>query len=161
VDCNRAPAVKNRVGHPLIKQRIPDSNAIFGGYVTGHSYFSDKFYADNGFIPAMLMLELMSKKGASLHELLQPLASRYFISGEINTTLASMDHVPAKIDELAAHYADARQYKLDGISIEYPDWHCNVRPSNTQPLLRFNLEATTTPELMATKRDEVLALIRS
>src|SRR5262249_51513761 len=160
VDCNRAPAVKNRVGHPLIKQRIPDSNAIFGGYVTGHSYFSDKFYADNGFIPAVLMLELMSKKGASLHELLRPLAARYFISGEINTKLASMDLVPAKLEQLAAKYADARQYMLDGISIEYPDWHCNVRPSNTEPLLRLNLEAKT-PELMAAKRDEVVAVIRS
>src|SRR5438093_8444069 len=124
-------ALMNRVGHAFIKQRMRESNAIFGGEVTGHYYFRDNFYADNGFIPALLMLELMSKKGASLHELLQPLSSRYFISGEINTKLAGMDLVPAKIDDLAAHYADARQYKLDGISIEYPDWHCNVRPSNT------------------------------
>jgi len=77
-----------------------------------------------------------------------------------HTTLASMDLVPAKIDQLAAKYADARQYMLDGISIEYPDWHCNVRPSNTEPLLRLNLEAKT-PELMAAKRDEVIAVIRS
>ena len=123
-------------------------------------YFRDNFYADNGFIPALLILELMSKKGQSLHELLQPLSQRYFISGEINTTLASMDLVPATLDAIAARYADGHQYTLDGLSVEYPDWHFNVRPSNTEPLLRLNLEATT-PEVMAGKRDEVLALIRS
>jgi len=153
-------ALMNRVGHAFIKQRMRESNAIFGGEVTGHYYFRDNFYADNGFIPAMLMLELMSKKGASLHELLRPLAARYFISGEINTKLASMDHVPAKLEQIAAKYADARQYKLDGISVEYPEWHFNVRPSNTEPLLRLNLEAKT-PEQMAAKRDEVIAVIRS
>jgi phosphomannomutase len=153
-------ALMNRVGHAFIKQRMRESNAIFGGEVTGHYYFRDNFYADNGFIPALLMLELMSKKGQSLHELLQPLAKKYFISGEINTKLASMDLVPRKLDQLAAKYADARQYKLDGISVEYPDWHFNVRPSNTEPLLRLNLEATT-PELMTQKRDEVVAVIRS
>jgi phosphomannomutase len=153
-------ALMNRVGHAFIKQRMRESNAIFGGEVTGHYYFRDNFYADNGFIPALLMLELMSKKGHSLHELLQPLARRYFISGEINTKLASMDLVPTKLDQLAAKYGDARQYKLDGISVEYPDWHFNVRPSNTEPLLRLNLEATT-PALMARKRDEVVAVIRS
>jgi phosphomannomutase len=153
-------ALMNRVGHAFIKQRMRESQAIFGGEVTGHYYFRDNFFADNGFIPAMLMLELMSKKRASLHELLQPLVARYFISGEINTKLPSMDLVPAKIDQLAARYADARQYMLDGISIEYPDWHCNVRPSNTEPLLRLNLEAKT-PELMTAKRDEVIAVIRS
>jgi phosphomannomutase len=153
-------ALMNRVGHAFIKQRMRESNAIFGGEVTGHYYFRDNFYADNGFIPALLMLELMSKKGQSLHQLLQPLAKKYFISGEINTKLASMDLVPRKLDQLAAKYADARQYKLDGISVEYPDWHFNVRPSNTEPLLRLNLEATT-PELMTQKRDEVVAVIRS
>jgi phosphomannomutase len=153
-------ALMNRVGHAFIKQRMRESNAIFGGEVTGHYYFRDNFFADNGFIPAVLMLELMSKKNASLHDLLQPLAKRYFISGEINTRLAHMDLVPAKLEQLAARYADARQYTLDGISIEYLTWHFNVRPSNTEPLLRLNLEATT-PELMAQKRDEVVALIRS
>jgi phosphomannomutase len=153
-------ALMNRVGHAFIKQRMRESNAIFGGEVTGHYYFRDNFFADNGFIPALLMLELMSKKGQSLHELLQPLSRKYFISGEINTKLSSMDLVPKKLDQLAAKYADARQYKLDGISVEYPDWHFNVRPSNTEPLLRLNLEATT-PEMMAHKRDEVVAVIRS
>jgi len=150
----------NSVGHAFFKSRMRETNAIFGGEVTGHYYFRDNFYADNGFIPALLILELMSKKEQSLHELLQPLARKYFISGEINTKLASMDLVPAKLDQIAAKYSDGRQYTLDGVSIEYPNWHFNVRPSNTEPLLRLNLEATT-PGMMAAKRDEVVALIRS
>ena len=153
-------SLMNRVGHAFFKRRMRETNAIFGGEVTGHYYFRDNFYADNGFIPALLILELMSKKGLSLHELLEPLRRKYFISGEINTKLAGMDLVPAKLAEIAAKYADGRQYELDGISVEFPDWHFNVRPSNTEPLLRLNLEATT-PELMARKRDEVVALIRA
>jgi len=150
----------NRVGHAFFKRRMRETNAIFGGEVTGHYYFRDNFYADNGFIPALLILELMSRKGQTLHELLRPLAAKYFISGEINTKLASMDLVPAKLDQIAAKYGDAHQYTLDGLSVEYPDWHFNVRPSNTEPLLRLNLEATS-PEMMAVKRDEVIALIRA
>jgi phosphomannomutase len=153
-------SLMNRVGHAFFKARMRETNAIFGGEVTGHYYFRDNFYADNGFIPALLILELMSKKGQSLHELVQPLANKYFISGEINTKLASMDLVPAKLDQIAAKYGDGHQYKLDGLSVEYADWHFNVRPSNTEPLLRLNLEATT-PAMMAGKRDEVIALIRS
>jgi phosphomannomutase len=153
-------SLMNRVGHAFFKQRMRETHAIFGGEVTGHYYFRDNFYADNGFIPALLILELMSKKGQSLRELLAPLRSRYFISGEINTKLRSMAEVPAKLELISEKYADGHQYKLDGISVEYPDWHFNVRPSNTEPLLRLNLEATT-PELMAAKRDEVVALIRA
>jgi len=153
-------ALMNRVGHAFFKRRMRETNAIFGGEVTGHYYFRDNFFADNGFIPALLILELMSKKGQSLHELLRPLSRKYFISGEINTKLASMDLVPAKLARIRAKYADGTQYELDGISVEYTDWHFNVRPSNTEPLLRLNLEATT-PEVMAGKRDEVLALIRA
>jgi phosphomannomutase len=150
----------NRVGHAFFKRRMRETDAIFGGEVTGHYYFRDNFYADNGFIPALLMLELMSKKGKSLHEILKPLVGRYFISGEINTKLRSMADVPEKIEAIAAKYSDGHQYRLDGISVEYPDWHFNVRPSNTEPLLRLNLEATT-PALMSAKRDEVVALIRA
>jgi phosphomannomutase len=154
-------SLMNRVGHAFFKRRMRETNGIFGGEVTGHYYFRDYYYADNGFIPALLILELMSKKGQSLHELLKPLAQKYFISGEINTKLKSMDEVPPRLVALAAKYADAPNvYELDGISVEYPDWHFNVRASNTEPLLRLNLEATT-PENMAEKRDEVLALIRA
>jgi len=153
-------SLMNRVGHAFFKRRMRETNGIFGGEVTGHYYFRDNFYADNGFIPALLMLELMSKKNQSLHELLKPLAQKYFISGEINTKLSNMSEVPPKLVAIAAKYADGQQYELDGLSVEYPDWHFNVRPSNTEPLLRLNLEATT-PGMMAAKRDEVLALIRS
>ena len=154
-------SLMNRVGHAFFKRRMRETNGIFGGEVTGHYYFRDNSFADNGFIPALLILELMSKKGQSLHELLKPLAEKYFISGEINTKLKSMDEVPPKLVAIAAKYADAPNvYELDGISVEYPDWHFNVRASNTEPLLRLNLEATT-PEKMAEKRDEVLALIRA
>jgi phosphomannomutase len=160
VERYKGQALMNRVGHAFFKRRMRETNAIFGGEVTGHYYFRDNFYADNGFIPALLMLELMSKKGQSLHDLLKPLNAKYFISGEINTKLKSMAEVPAKLDLIAAKYADGHQYKLDGLSVEYDDWHFNVRPSNTEPLLRLNLEATT-PDLMTRRRDEVLALIRS
>jgi len=153
-------SLMNRVGHAFFKRRMRETNAIFGGEVTGHYYFRDNFYADNGFIPALLILELMSRKGLTLHELLRPLNGQYFISGEINTKLKSMTEVPARLVAIAAKYADGRQYELDGLSVEYPDWHFNVRPSNTEPLLRLNLEAKT-PALMDQMRDEVLALIRA
>jgi phosphomannomutase len=159
VDRYKGQSLMNRVGHAFFKRRMRETNAIFGGEVTGHYYFRDNFYADNGFIPALLMLELMSKKGQSLHDLLKPLNAKYFISGEINTKLKSMAEVPAKLDQIAARFADGHQYKLDGLSVEYDDWHFNVRGSNTEPLLRLNLEATTAA-MMERKRDEVLALIR-
>jgi phosphomannomutase len=152
-------ALMNRVGHAFIKRRMREENAIFGGEVTGHYYFRDNYYADNGFIPALLILELMSRKGQTLEDLLAPLRAKYFISGEINTKASTMEAVDAKLDKLAAEYADGHLYKLDGVSAEYPDWHFNVRPSNTEPLLRLNLEAVT-PELMEKKRDEVLGKIR-
>lgn len=153
-------ALMNRVGHAFFKQRMREEGAIFGGEVTGHYYFRDYFYADNGFIPALLILELMSRKGQTLRELLAPLREKYFISGEINTKLSDMSLIPAKLDGLAAKYADGRAYRLDGVSVEFPDWHFNVRASNTEPMLRLNLEAVT-EEMMERKRDEVLAFIRS
>jgi phosphomannomutase len=153
-------AIMNRVGHSFIKRTMRERDGVFGGEVTGHYYFRDNYYADNGFIPALMLLELMSAKGQSLADLLEPLKAKYFISGEINTKVASMDVVNAKLDALAAHYADGTVSHLDGLSVEYPDWHYNVRPSNTEPLLRLNLEATT-PKKMEAKRDEVLALIRN
>ncbi|HOG30483.1 MAG TPA: phosphomannomutase CpsG, partial [Vicinamibacterales bacterium] len=156
-------ALMNRVGHAFFKKRMREENAVFGGEVTGHYYFRDNFYADNGFIPAMLILELMSVKGQSMHQLLEPLRAKYFISGEINTKVKSMELVEEKLEGLAAMGAaipGAQVYRLDGVSVEAPGWHFNVRPSNTEPLLRLNLEADT-PELMAQKRDEVLGFIRS
>ena len=153
-------ALMNRVGHAFIKRRMREENAIFGGEVTGHYYFRENFYADNGFIPALMILELMSKKGQSLRDLLKPLREKYFISGEINTKVASMDVADRKIQELKRVYAGANPYELDGVSAEFDDWHFNVRQSNTEPLLRLNLEGLT-PEIMERRRDEVLAIIRS
>jgi phosphomannomutase len=153
-------ALMNRVGHAFFKRRMREEGAIFGGEVTGHYYFRDNFYADNGFIPALLILELMSRKGQTLAELLEPLRQKYFISGEINTRVSDMRVVQQKIDGLAAKYSTGRVYTLDGVSAEFPEWHFNVRPSNTEPMLRLNLEATT-PELMERKRDEVLEFIRT
>jgi phosphomannomutase len=152
-------ALMNRVGHAFIKRRMRDEDAIFGGEVTGHYYFKDFYYADNGFIPALLILELMSKKNMTLRDLLKPYRERYFISGEINTKLKSMDEVPARLAAIEQRYKDATLAKMDGVSVDYPDWHFNVRASNTEPLLRLNLEAQS-PETMAKKRDEVLGLIR-
>ena len=149
----------NRVGHAFIKQRMRQEDGVFAGEVTGHYYFKDYYYADNGFIPALLVLELMSKKGLSLRDLLAPLRERYFISGEINTKLASMEEVPRVLAAVEARYADATLAHMDGISVDYPTWHFNVRASNTEPLVRLNLEAET-PEQMAARRDEVLRVIR-
>jgi phosphomannomutase len=153
-------ALMNRVGHAFFKRRMREEGAVFGGEVTGHYYFRDNFYADNGFIPALLILELMSRKGQTLAELLAPLREKYFISGEINTRVSDMKTVQQKLDGLAARYTDGRVYSIDGVSVEYSDWHFNVRASNTEPMLRLNLEAVTQP-LMEQKRDEVLRFIRA
>jgi phosphomannomutase len=155
-----AHALMNRVGHAFFKGRMREENAVFGGEVTGHYYFRENYYADNGFIPALLILELMSKKGQSLAELLEPLRERYFISGEINTRVSGMSVVENKLETIADRYKKGNIQRLDGISADFGRWHFNVRPSNTEPLLRLNLEADT-PELMAEKRDEVLELIRA
>ena len=146
----------NRVGHAFIKQRMRQDHAVFGGEVSAHYYFRDFSQADSGTIPFLLMCELVSKRG-KLSEVLAPLRSRYFITGEINTPVAD---VPAKLRELEERFGPAgRVSHLDGLSVEADDWHFNVRPSNTEPLLRLNLEARS-EELMARKRDEVLAVIR-
>ena len=152
-------ALMNRVGHAFFKQRMRAENAVFGGEVTGHYYFRENFYADNGFIPALLILELMSVRGQTLRALLAPFRERYFISGEINTTLEDQRLVSDKLDALALRYADGHVYRMDGVSVEYPTWHFNVRPSNTEPLLRLNLEGDTQDEMEA-RRDEVLDLVR-
>jgi phosphomannomutase len=152
-------ALMNRVGHAFIKRRMREEDAVFGGEVTGHYYFRDYYYADNGFIPALLILELMSKKNMTLRDLLKPLREKYFISGEINTRVANQAAVQSRLQALEAKYTGGHSYKIDGFSSEFPDWHFNVRASNTEPLIRLNLEALT-PELMAQKRDEVLGVIR-
>jgi phosphomannomutase len=148
----------NRVGHAFFKTRMRAEGSLFGGEVSGHYYFRDFYCADSGTIPALLMLELLCGEGRRLSELLARFRERYFISGEINSEVADP---AAKMEELAEHFADARQDRLDGISIDYEDWHFNVRPSNTEPLLRLCLESLRSHEDMERRRDEVLALIRS
>jgi phosphomannomutase len=148
----------NRVGHAFIKLRMREEDAAFGGEVSGHYYFRDFSQADSGTIPFLLMLELVSKKGQRLSEILRPFRERYFITGELNTPVSDVD---AKLEEIKERFgAEGRVSHLDGISIDADDWHLNVRPSNTEPLLRLNLEART-PELMERTRDEVLEVIQS
>ncbi len=148
----------NRVGHAFFKTRMRELGAAFGGEVSGHYYFHDFYCADSGTIPALLILELLSVEGKKLSELLEPLRSNYFISGEINSEVEDQD---GKVNELRERYWDARVSELDGISIDYDDWHFNVRPSNTEPLLRLNLESRVSPEHREEKPDEVLDLIRA
>jgi phosphomannomutase len=148
----------NRVGHAFIKHRMREEGAAFGGEVSGHYYFREFSQADSGVVPFLLMLELVSKKKQKLSEILAGYRRRYFITGELNTPVADVD---AKLQELERRFgAEGELSHLDGVSVDAGDWHMNVRPSNTEPLLRLNLEART-PELMERKRDEVLATIRS
>jgi len=151
-------ALVNRVGHAFFKRRMRDEGGVFGGEVSGHYYFKDFYNADSGTIPALLILELLGQEGKTLGELLRPYRERYFISGEINSTVADG---PAKMREIEERYADGRLSHLDGISVDYEDWHFNVRPSNTEPLLRLTLESLVSQADMEAKRDEVLDLIRS
>jgi phosphomannomutase len=148
----------SRVGHAFFKQRMREEGAVFGGEVSGHYYFRDFWCADSGTIPALLMLELLSLDGRSLGELMAEFRARYFISGEINSEVADQE---AKMEEIAARYGDGELTRLDGISVDYEDWHFNVRPSNTEPLLRLNLESLVSRPDMEAKRDELLGLIRA
>jgi phosphomannomutase len=148
----------NRVGHAFIKHRMRQEDAVFAGEVSAHYYFREFSQADSGVVPFLLLVELISRTGRKLSELLEPYRRLYFLTGEINTPVAD---VALKIQELKERYAaeGGRISHLDGVSVDFDDWHFNVRPSNTEPLLRLNLEALSEP-LMEQKRDEVLALIR-
>jgi phosphomannomutase len=150
--------LENRVGHAFFKHRMREEGAVFGGEVSGHYYFRDFSQADSGVIPFLLMLELVSKRGEKLSEILRPYRERYFITGELNTPVAD---VPLKLQELKERFGPEGEVShLDGLSVMSRDWHMNVRPSNTEPLLRLNLEALS-QDLMERKRDEVLEVIRN
>ncbi len=148
--------IAERVGHSYIKQTMRAQNGVFGGEVSGHYYFRDHYYADNGFIPLLSILQMLSEQDITMSSLVASLGS-YYISGEINSTVKSTESVIQRIKET---YSDADQHYRDGISVEYPDWHFNVRPSANDPLVRLNLEARSQADMEA-RRDEVLALIRS
>jgi phosphomannomutase len=143
----------NRVGHAFIKKRMREEGAAFGGEVSGHFYFRDNWFADNGMIPALLVLEYLGREGRRLSEILAPIRERYHISGEINSRV---NDVGAAISRVERRFHDGRIHRMDGISVDYDDWHFNVRPSNTEPLLRLNLEAASAAA-MAAHRDDVLA----
>jgi phosphomannomutase len=149
--------IRTRVGHSIIKAVMREQNAIFGGEHSGHFYFRDHYFADSGLIALLVVLELLSREGKTVSELLKPIDTR-FRSGEINSRV---DDIPAKLAQLEERYADAEEIDhLDGVTIQYAEWWCNVRPSNTEPLLRLNVEADT-PELLERKTAELLALIGS
>ena len=147
--------VAERVGHSYIKRTMRAENAVFGGEVSGHYYFRDHFYADNGFIPLLSILQMLSEQGVTLSALVAGLGA-YFVSGEINSTVKDTGQV---IERIKARYSDGKQDFRDGITVEYPDWHFNVRPSANDPLIRLNLEAPSQAE-MERRRDEVLGVIR-
>ena len=146
-----------RVGHSFLKPRIFEEGAVYAGELSGHYYFREFYGADSGIVPSLVMLEMLSKRGVKLSELLAPLESKYFLSSEINSRV---DDPLAKIEALAKRYGDGAIERIDGITISFDDWHFNVRPSNTEPLLRLNLEALS-QGMMEQKRDEVLEFIRS
>jgi phosphomannomutase len=153
---NGGRPIRTRVGHSFIKQVMAETGAIFGGEHSGHYYFRDNFRADSGMIAALLALEAMSESGLPLARMLQPY-ERYVSSGEINSVVADQ---AAALARLAAWYEHGKQDFSDGLTVEFEDWWFNCRPSNTEPLLRLNLEART-EDLMASKRDEVIGIIRS
>jgi phosphomannomutase len=157
IDAAGGVPLVNRVGHAFIKHRMRKEGAAFGGEVSGHYYFRDFSQADSGVVPFLLMLELVSKKRRKLSEILARFRERYFITGELNTPVRD---VALKLQELKERFGtEGTVSHLDGLSVDAADWHMNVRPSNTEPLLRLNLEARS-EELMERKRDEVLDVIR-
>jgi phosphomannomutase len=149
---------EHRVGHAFIKRRMREIDALFAGEVSGHYYFRDFWFADSGLIPALLVLEILATSGMPLSALVAGLRERYHISGEINSRIEDGNAV---LERLAERYADGRQTRVDGLSVAYDDWHFNVRPSNTEPLIRLNLESLVSEQDMVRRRDEVLAIIRS
>jgi len=150
-------ALINRVGHAYFKTRMRDEGGVFGGEVSGHYYFADFYNADSGTVPALLILELLGQEDKALSELLEPYYSTYFISGEINSEVQDAD---AKMEQLSSEFSDGEVTRLDGVSVDYEDWHFNVRASNTEPLLRLCLESLVSVQDMEEKRDRVLGLIR-
>lgn len=156
IEENGGRALECRVGHAFIKRQMRETGAVFAGELSGHYYFEENSVAEAGTLPAILLLNLMTETGQSISEIVSAV-KRYFHSGEINSEVHDKDAV---LDTLRKRYADGTQHELDGLKVDYPDWWFNVRPSNTEPLLRLNLEAAT-PELLEEKKAELLALIRA
>jgi phosphomannomutase len=150
-------ALQERVGHSFLKPRLFREKGIYAGELSGHYYFRDFYGADSGIVPSLILMQMMAERGKTMSQLVSPLESRYFLSGEINSRV---DDPAGKIEEIAERYRDGRIERIDGISVSFDDWHFNVRASNTEPLLRLNLEGLTR-QRMERQRDEVLAILRA
>ena len=155
VEAAGGTALQERVGHSFLKPRLLREGGVYAGELSGHHYFRDFFGADSGIVPSLILMQMLSERGQTMSQMLSRLESRYFLSGEINSRV---DDPEAKIEEIAARYGDGRVERVDGVSVSFSDWHFNVRASNTEPLLRLNLEALSR-QRMEQQRDEVLAVI--
>jgi len=149
-------SIMNKVGHALIKDGMRKNNVLFAGEITGHFYFRDNFYCDNGMIPLLMVLEMLSKDGIKISQLAKPFRGKYFISGEINQTVSDPDQVIATVTK---KYSDGKIDLIDGVGVEYKDWRFNLRKSNTEPLIRLNVEATN-QALVDAKVKELMVLIK-
>ena len=150
-------AVVSKSGHAYIKEKMREVNAVYGGEMSAHHYFRDSAYSDSGMIPFLLVLQLMSKEKKKLSELVEEMIYRYPCSGEINLTI---DDPAAKINEVEEIYSDGKIDKLDGLSVEYENWRFNLRMSNTEPVVRLNVESKGDLKLMKKKTKELLKIIR-
>lgn len=158
VKSNGGIPVESQSGHAFIKQKMREVNAIYGGEMSAHHYFRDNAYSDSGMIPFLLVLQLMALEGKPLSQLVEEMIQQYPCSGEINSTIAD----PAgKLKEIEKHYPDGKKDFVDGLSVEYPDWRFNLRMSNTEPIIRLNVEARGSIDLMKQKTEELLKLIRN
>lgn len=158
VEAAGGEVVQSVSGHAFIKQKMREVNAIYGGEMSAHHYFRDNYYSDSGIIPFLLILQLMSEENKTLGELVEEMVNAFPCSGEINTKL---DNPAAKLEEIKQKYSDGKMETLDGVSVEYDDWRFNVRLSNTEPLIRLNVESKRNKKLMEEKTQELLNLIRS
>ncbi|HZT11564.1 MAG TPA: hypothetical protein VFA29_02050 [Candidatus Baltobacteraceae bacterium] len=156
IEKNGGVPIRSQVGHSLIKKTMREQDVVFGGEHSGHFYFKNNWYADSGMIALMQCLELFSESGKTVSQTIAPIDTR-FRSGEINSTVSD---IPGKLRAIEERYSDAQIDHLDGVTVSYPDWWMNIRPSNTEPLLRLNVEGDT-KEVMERHRDEALVLIRS
>lgn len=150
-------AVQSKSGHAFIKEKMREVNAIYGGEMSAHHYFRDNAYSDSGMIPFLLILQLMSEENKKLSELVEEMIAAYPCSGEINSTI---ENPKAKLDEIEKLYSDGKIDKTDGLSVEYPDWRFNLRMSNTEPIIRLNVESRGNRKLMEEKTKELLEIIR-
>jgi len=151
----------NRIGHAFFKSRMKREGSLFGGEVSGHYYFRDFYCADSGTLPALLMLEKLSVEGRRLSELVASYRAKYFISGEINSTVEDAANKLSELEETYGARPGATVTHVDGVSVDFEDWHFNARSSNTEPLLRLCLESLVSAADMETKRDELLGVIRA